>query len=151
MRRENEEKFTAILKKSNIFGRFARILAHSSKIRHLEIYLGIRTSKVYEENFDGLDDTDSNSDTDDTEHEDDIHSRDKKEDKINKRVVELFLDSGILNPLSQLSNVKNFKFLFLPFKRKSIVFLRNAKITVVFIDLVDGISLCQSTKKCWMR
>lgn len=109
--RGEEEGFTACLNGdgtdrppvSDIFQHFVNMLVKSPYISHLAVILGVDSEAAFEFN---LEDDDAREEEMIAEH------RKRKMNIANKRVVELILEAGVLNPLKQLDNVKRFSLSF---------------------------------------
>jgi len=93
---DDRARFLAFLQQSDIFKLLVRLLSNSPFLRRLSIALNVEV----------LADYDSNSDDPDEERDFNIMGA------ANERAADIFMDSGILNPLQKLSNVKSFDFEF---------------------------------------
>jgi hypothetical protein len=106
VRKDDAERFTQILKTSTVMKDFVELISQSPIITSLEISLEVEVmvnSNLMNEEM--LDDMDS-------EAEETEFKIDKLMEMGDERAVEIFLDSGICDPLKELSNVKNFNFGF---------------------------------------
>ncbi|KAK3175901.1 hypothetical protein OEA41_007223 [Lepraria neglecta] len=106
---ENEVKFKDYIKSATVIQRLIRLLSNSPLINHLEISLNFEVYVDYDY---------SNSSDDDGSNFDNegFTTWERKIQNIteaaNERVTELFLESGLLDPLQKLSNVQSFAITF---------------------------------------
>ncbi len=107
IKKEDATFFKNLLRSSSLFRDFAKILSNSPRINLLEIELSVEINALstaiiahYE------------AESDDEEDEEMGLKLDKLEDIASQKATELFLDSKIMRPLLNLSNVRNFNFKF---------------------------------------
>ncbi|CZS91269.1 hypothetical protein WAI453_003660 [Rhynchosporium graminicola] len=105
IRTEDAEKFKALMKKSSIMKDFVTVIGHS-QLSSLEISLEVEVmanSNMMMQEM--LDESDDEAD----EVEDKI---DKLMEVANEKCTEMFLDSGVCDPLATLDNVQSFDLTF---------------------------------------
>ncbi|KAL5314412.1 hypothetical protein ACEPPN_018839 [Leptodophora sp. 'Broadleaf-Isolate-01'] len=105
IRKDDVAEFQRVVRSSSIMKDFAKVIA-GSKLAHLEISLEVEV--MANSNLmmqDMLDESDDEAD----EVEEKI---DKLMEVANEKATEMFLDSGICNSLSTLTNVQSFDFTF---------------------------------------
>lgn len=110
---EDEDSFTACLNGegsnrppvSDIFQQFVNVLVKSPYISHLDVSLGVEINAEFA--IDSGDDFDAEEEEENPERAKLIdEDEERKLNMANKRVIELVLEAGVLNPLKQLENVK---------------------------------------------
>ena len=93
---DDRARFIAFLRRPGTFKLLVRLLSNSPSLRCLSIGLNVGVWADYD------------TYSDDSDEERDF----KKMEAANERAADIFMDSGILNPLKKMSNVKSFEFLF---------------------------------------
>jgi len=93
---DDRARLLTFLRRSGVFKPLVRLLSNSPSLRRLSISPNVEVFPNY------------NSDLDDSDEERDF----KMMGAANERAADIFMNSGILNPLRNLSNVKSFEFLF---------------------------------------
>ena len=103
LRAEDAAKYKQLFQSSNLFKYLAQILSNSPRITYLEFTLEVDVtadSKLV------LEDLMAENGSEDEDQEDSI------ENIANEKATELFLDSGIMEPLKTLQNVSSCEFKF---------------------------------------
>ena len=106
---ENEANFKDYIKSSAVIQRLVRLLSNSPLINHLEISLNFEVYVDY--------DYSNSSDDDGSDFDDEGFTTGERKiqnmtEAANERATELFLESGLLDPLQKLSNVQSFPITF---------------------------------------
>lgn len=93
---DDRARFIAFLRRPGIFTLLTRLLSNSPSLHRLSIALNVEVWPNYD------------TYSDESDEEKDF----KKMEAANEHAADIFMDSGILNPLRKMSNVKCFEFLY---------------------------------------
>lgn len=93
---DDRARFIAFLRRPGVFELLVQLLSNSPTLHRLSIGLNVQVWANYD------------SHPGDSDEERDF----KKMGAANERAADIFMDSGILNSLQKMSNVKSFEFLF---------------------------------------
>jgi len=96
---DDRARFISFLRRSGVFKLLVRLLSNSPSLHCLSIGLNVEVWANYNSHFDDWDESDEERDF-------------KMMGAANERAADTFMDSGILNPLRNLFNVKSFEFMF---------------------------------------